>query len=89
MVEDLFPASFMNDGNRKEPPMIDPITGLPLPDPFPEYVPCPFCGEAEVEAWCFQIQVICHNCGKTFEHTPFSKCRTDPTCRPQPPAETT
>ena len=36
------------------PLRIDPSTGLPLPDPFPDYVRCPHCGEAEVEVWCYR-----------------------------------
>jgi hypothetical protein len=52
------------DGNR-----IDPETGLPLPDPFPDYLTCPHCGEEEVEVWCFQAGGACHNCG-TWVHYP-------------------
>ncbi|MEW5985523.1 MAG: hypothetical protein AB1791_02715 [Chloroflexota bacterium] len=45
--------------------------GLPLPDPFPEYIPCPYCGEPEVEVWCYQDGVTCHNCGRWIEHRPL------------------
>ena len=43
---------------------------LPLPDPYPEYVPCPHCGEPEVEVWCYQTGVNCHRCAGWIEHTP-------------------
>ncbi|HEY4687957.1 MAG TPA: hypothetical protein VIK33_01505 [Anaerolineae bacterium] len=43
-------------------------SGLPLPDPFPEYVACPHCGEAEVEVWCYQAGVHCHTCGGWIDH---------------------
>ena len=28
---------------------LDPDSGLPLPNPYPEYLPCPLCGEPEIE----------------------------------------
>lgn len=43
---------------------------LPLTDPFPEYLVCPQCGEQEVEVWCYQTEVTCHQCGHVFPHTP-------------------
>jgi hypothetical protein len=60
---------------------VDPRTGLPLPDPFPEYVPCPHCGEAEVEVWCYQRRVRCHRCGAWVVHTPASCRGTSPLCQ--------
>ena len=45
-------------------------SGLPLPDPFPEYVECPHCAEPEVEVWCYQTRVQCHACGEWIAHTP-------------------
>jgi hypothetical protein len=63
------------------PLRIDPATGLPLPDPFPEYVVCPHCGEAEVEAWCYQEEVVCHNCGRTLAHVRPPGCGTFPFCK--------
>lgn len=60
---------------------VDPVTGLPLPDPFPEYVQCPHCGEKEVEVFCYQTTATCHNCGKEFPHTPPPKCGTFPFCK--------
>jgi hypothetical protein len=36
---------------------------LPLPDPYPEYLACPHCGEPEVEVWCYQAGGHCHACG--------------------------
>ena len=62
-------------------PRIDAATGLPLPDPFPEYVACPHCGEAEVEAWCYQERVTCHNCGRELAHTRPAGCGTYPFCK--------
>ncbi len=69
---------------REEQPgplRIDPASGLPLPDPFPEYVACTECGEAEVEVWCYQTEVRCHNCGATIAHTPPPWCGTFPSCK--------
>lgn len=45
-------------------------SGLPLPDPFPEYIVCTHCGELEVEVWCYQTRVQCHACGGWMDHTP-------------------
>lgn len=56
-------------------------TRLPLPDPYPEYLICPHCGELEVEVWCYQLKVPCHRCGHWIEHTP-APCRgTTAICR--------
>jgi hypothetical protein len=56
---------------------------LPLPDPFPDYLPCPHCGEPEVEVWCYQTQVQCHRCGGWFDHQPpHAGCKIGPTCQP-------
>ncbi len=52
----------------------DPETGLPLPLPYPEYLTCPYCGEPEVEAWCFEQFVVCHNCGSYIPHIPTLGC---------------
>ena len=43
---------------------------LPLPDPFPEYLTCPVCGEPEVEVWCYEDGARCHACGAWVQHTP-------------------
>ena len=51
---------------RSSGPKAEP--GLPLPDPFPEYVTCPHCGEPEVEVWCYQARVQCHACGGWMDH---------------------
>lgn len=59
----------------------DPVTGLQLPDPFPEYIRCPHCGEAEVEAWCYQDEVRCHNCGAAIAHRRPPGCGAAPFCR--------
>lgn len=64
-----------SDGQR-----IDPETGLPLPDPFPEYLVCPHCGEAEVEIWCYQTGSACHNCGQWIDHPRPSFCGVSPYC---------
>jgi hypothetical protein len=63
------------------PLRIDPATGLPLPDPFPEYVCCPECGEAEVEVYCFEAEARCHNCGTVFAHARPPGCGTYPFCK--------
>jgi hypothetical protein len=65
----------------------DPATGLPLPDPYPEYVSCPHCGEAEVEVYCYQLSVTCHNCGGTIAHIPPPLCGTYPYCKRAEPPE--
>lgn len=56
------------------------VHDLPLPDPFPEYLTCPFCGELEVEVWCYQDGVKCHNCGEWLTH-PRPECFGSPGCR--------
>ena len=67
---------------------IDPATGLPLPDPFPEYIHCPHCGESEVEVFCYQTSVRCHNCGREIEHARPPGCGTYPFCkRSEPPSD--
>jgi len=72
------------DGQR-----LDPQTGLPLPDPFPDYVPCPACGEPEVEVWCFQEGGKCHNCGVWVAYPKPPFCGVYPYCkRGVPPQET-
>lgn len=72
----------MTPSNAKpNPNRIDPATGLSLPDPFPEYLVCPHCGEAEVEVWCYQARVQCHHCGAWIEHTPPPGCGTFPYCK--------
>lgn len=43
---------------------------LPLPDPYPEYVACPSCGEPEVEVWCYEDGTRCHQCGTWIPHVP-------------------
>lgn len=55
--------------------------GLPLPDPFPEYLTCPHCGEPEVEVWCYQTQVRCHSCEQWFAHAPPACRGTTAICR--------
>jgi hypothetical protein len=78
----------MSDATPVDPRRIDPASGLPLSDPFPEYVRCPHCGEEEVEVFCYQTGVRCHNCGGLIAHTPPPGCGTYPFCkRGQPPAD--
>jgi hypothetical protein len=55
---------------------------LPLPDPFPDYLVCPHCGEPEVEVWCYQTQACCHRCGGWIDHQPHDDCKIGPTCQP-------
>lgn len=56
-----------------EPPA-DPAQGelpsLPLPDPYPEYLTCPHCGEPEVEVWSYEEGTRCHACRGWVPHTP-------------------
>ena len=59
----------------------DPHTGLPLPDPYLDYIACSHCGEPEVEVLCYQTEVICHNCGKTINHIPPATCGVYPFCK--------
>jgi hypothetical protein len=68
-------------GQPVELRLFDPESGLPLTDPFPEYLTCPHCGEAEVEAWCFQEQVRCHQCNAWFAHCPPRDCQNLPGCQ--------
>lgn len=68
-------------GEQPNPLRIDPGTGLPLPDPFPEYLTCPKCGEPEVEVYCYQTSVQCHHCGIWIEHKPPPGCGTFPFCK--------
>ena len=58
----------------KAPPEPDSLTDadlrdLPLPDPYPEYLACPYCGEPEVEIYCYLAGAHCHACGGWVEHT--------------------
>ncbi|HLF03034.1 MAG TPA: hypothetical protein VI547_13715 [Anaerolineales bacterium] len=73
----------MTEPQRPQPdaPRVDSTTGLPLPDPYPEYVQCPHCGEMEVEVYCFETMAQCHNCGQAFEHKPPLRCGIFPFCR--------
>jgi hypothetical protein len=43
---------------------------LPLPDPYPDYIVCPSCGEPEVEIWCYEASARCHACGAVISHHP-------------------
>lgn len=54
---------------------------LPLPDPFPEYMACPHCGEPEVEVWCYQAEVQCHQCGQWIQHTQAPCVGSSPICQ--------
>ena len=69
------------DAPSPSPLRIDPETGLPLPDPFPEYLHCPHCGEPEVEVFCYQVEVLCHNCGRPIAHARPPGCGTYPYCK--------
>ena len=76
MEQDLSPLPESKDDQR-----IDPETGLPLPDPFSDYIPCPHCGEPEVEVWCYQAGGNCHNCGQWVPYQRPSFCGVAPTCK--------
>jgi hypothetical protein len=56
-------------------------SGLPLPDPFPDYVRCPNCGEPEVEVWCYQSRIQCHNCGEWIDYEVPACLGSSPICR--------
>jgi len=71
----------MEESPRPESARIDPATGLPLPDPFPEYLTCPACAEPEVEVFCYQTEATCHNCGHVFPHERPKSCGTYPFCK--------
>ena len=73
-THDSFPIP-IPEGRR-----IDPLTGLPLPDPFPDYVPCPHCGEAEVEVWCYLEGGKCYHCGGWVSHPKPPFCGLAPYC---------
>lgn len=61
--------------------------GLALPDPFPDYLQCPHCGELEVEVWCYQRRARCHACGGWIDHE-LAACRgSSAVCRPLAEAE--
>lgn len=66
---------------QPRPDRIDPASGLALPDPFPEYLTCPQCGEAEIEVFCYQTEARCHNCGTLIPHAAPPGCGTYPYCR--------
>jgi hypothetical protein len=68
--------------NGSDSARLDPRTGLPLPDPYPDYITCPKCGEREVEVWCYQTRVRCHNCGAWIPHEPAICRGTSAICRP-------
>lgn len=58
--------------DRNDPgklPSQDEERGISLPDPYPDYITCPQCGELEVEVWCYETKAQCHNCGKWIDHT--------------------
>jgi hypothetical protein len=58
-----------------------PQRDLPLPDPYPEYVTCPACGEPEVETWCYDSSVRCHQCGQLIPHRRAPCFGSSPFCR--------
>lgn len=76
MVDSALPPLPPADGER-----IDSATGLPLTDPFPDYVTCPNCGELEVEVWCYQSEAKCHQCGHVFPHIGPEFCGQRYYCR--------
>jgi hypothetical protein len=80
-VGDFFLDNSASISQPVEVHLFDPESGLPLTDPFPEYLTCPHCGEPEVETWCFQEQVRCHHCGEWFRHCPPQDCQKLPGCQ--------
>lgn len=43
--------------------------------PYPDYVACPYCGEPEVEVWCYELAATCHACGRQFDHALPKVCQ--------------
>jgi hypothetical protein len=66
----MFPADVPNGAEAPNCTSGLQESGLPLPAPFPDYIPCPNCGESEVEVWCYETQTRCHNCGALIPHQP-------------------
>lgn len=64
--------------------MVPDATARPLPDPFPDYVTCPVCGEPDIEIWCYEEKARCPNCGAEIAHGPFP-CWENCPRRPRPP----
>ncbi len=68
--------------NRSNPPLSPGEccdNGIPLPDPFLDYIQCPKCGEMEVELWCYEDEVACPICGGTIRHQQ-PECHGTPYC---------
>jgi hypothetical protein len=65
-------------------PLQQEPSARPLPDPFPDYVTCPVCGEPDIEIWCYEETVRCPTCGAEISHGPFP-CWTTCPRRPLPP----
>jgi hypothetical protein len=63
-----------------DPGELPGLLGHAFPDPFPEYIPCPRCGEPEIEVWCYQPGATCHNCGRWVDH-PRPTCYGKPGCQ--------
>jgi hypothetical protein len=56
--------------------------------PFPDYVTCPYCGEPEVEVWCYATSVHCHACEQVFQHALPLDCASQcdrVACESEPP----
>jgi hypothetical protein len=54
---------------------------LPLPDPYTDYIVCPHCGEPDIEIWCYQQRVQCHNCAGWIDHESPQDCPNQPSCK--------
>jgi len=73
-MQDTGPAS----GLANEPATSG--SALPLPHPFPDYMTCPYCGEPEVEIWCYQAAAQCYNCGGWIRNKSEINCRNAASC---------
>lgn len=71
--------------------MAQELDDRPLPDPFPDYVTCPVCGEPDIELWCYEESGRCPNCGAEITHGPFpcwENCPRRPLPSPAPSSGT-
>ncbi len=67
-----------SDPKDADRPNAEPADGgLPLPDPYPDYVVCQNCGELEVEIWSYETETRCHSCGSVVRRQPPARSDTE------------